>query len=64
MILGIECKQIHVNSYVKRDETQVKEHFRNIDTNNYGNELGNFVSGNLNQINKVTDFNLTNFLTL
>ena len=29
-------KQIHVNSYVKRDGTQVKEHFRNIDTDNYG----------------------------
>ena len=28
-------KQIHVNSYVKRDGTQVKEHFRNIDTDNY-----------------------------
>ena len=29
-------KQIHVNSYVKRDGTQVKEHFRNIDTDYYG----------------------------
>ena len=29
-------KQIHVNSYVKRDGTQVKEHFRTIDTDNYG----------------------------
>ena len=29
-------KQIHVNSYIKRDGTQVKEHFRNIDTDNYG----------------------------
>ena len=29
-------KQIHVNSYVKQDGTQVKEHFRNIDTDNYG----------------------------
>lgn len=28
-------KQIHVNSYVKRDGTQVKEHFRNIDTDYY-----------------------------
>ena len=28
-------KQIHVNSNVKRDGTQVKEHFRNIDTDNY-----------------------------
>ena len=32
-------KQIHVNSYVKRDGTQVKEHYRNIDTDNYGNQL-------------------------
>jgi len=29
-------KQIHVNSYVKRDGTQVKEHFRTIDTEDYG----------------------------
>ena len=29
-------KQIHVNSYVKQDGTQVREHFRNIDTDNYG----------------------------
>ena len=29
-------KQIHVNSYVKRDGTQVREHFRNIETDNYG----------------------------
>lgn len=28
-------KQIHVNSYVKRDGTQVREHFRSIDTDNY-----------------------------
>ena len=33
-------KQIHVNSYVKRDGTQVKEHFRNIDTDNYGTTSG------------------------
>ena len=32
-------KQIHVNSYVKRDGTQVKEHFRNIDTDNFGTQL-------------------------
>ena len=29
-------KQIHVNSYVKRDGTLVKEHFRTIDTDNFG----------------------------
>ena len=29
-------KQIHVNSYVKRDGTIVKEHFRTIDTDNLG----------------------------
>ncbi len=29
-------KQIHVNSYIKRDGTQVKEHFRNISTDNFG----------------------------
>ena len=28
-------KQVHVNSYVKQDGTQVKEHFRTIDTDNY-----------------------------
>ncbi len=28
-------KQVHVNSYVKKDGTQVKEHFRNIETSNY-----------------------------
>ena len=28
-------KQIHVNAYVKRDGTQVKEHFRNIETSTY-----------------------------
>lgn len=25
-------RQIHVKSYIKRDGTKVKEHFRNIDT--------------------------------
>lgn len=29
-------KQIHVNSYVKKDGTEVKEHYRIINTDNYG----------------------------
>ena len=29
-------KQIHVNSYVRKDGTEVKEHFRNINMDNYG----------------------------
>ncbi len=28
-------KTVHVNSYVKRDGTQVREHFRTIDTDDY-----------------------------
>jgi hypothetical protein len=32
-------KTVHVNSYVKKDGTQVKEHYRNIDTDNYGTGL-------------------------
>lgn len=32
-------KTVHVNSYVKRDGTQVKEHYRNIDMDNYGTGL-------------------------
>ena len=28
-------KQIHINAYTKQDGTQVREHFRNIDTNDY-----------------------------
>jgi len=31
-------KQIHVNSYVKRNGTQVREHFRNIDTDNFAGQ--------------------------
>lgn len=30
-------KQVHVNAYVKKDGTQVKEHFRNIESNSLNN---------------------------
>lgn len=37
-------KQIHVNSYVRKDGTEVKEHFRNINTDNSGTVLQGGIS--------------------
>ena len=53
-------KQVHVNAYVKKDGTQVKEHFRNIESNSltnyeYQNNPINEQSQNLSENNSIGD---------